>query len=572
MTAYRIPGKGRVDHRRAVRFHFNGETYTGYQGDTLASALLANGIHLVGRSFKYHRPRGILSAGSEEPNALVGTDRGNGRFEPNTRATMVEIFDGLKATSQNHWPSLRHDVGAVNDALYMLLSAGFYYKTFMWPRSFWNKVYEPFIRRAAGLGKAPSAADPDTYASRYAHCDVLVVGSGPAGLAAALEAGRSGAKVILCDEHAEFGGSLLSELEPSVNGLSAWAWLEETVAALKAMANVTLLPRTTAIGYYHQNFLGLCQRLTDHLAEPPATAPRERMWRVRAEQVVLAQGAIEKPLVFDGNDRPGVMLAGAARTYLNRYGVKVGNRAVVVTAHDSAWFAAFDLAQAGISVPAIVDIRRDVSDHLVGRAQACGIEVLAGWTVSGTAGRHRVKTVRVNPVAKAGQVGPARRIDCDVLLMCGGWTPSVHLFSHTRGKLDWNGEGEMFLPGEQAEESRSAGAGNGRFDLPAVLEDGASAGAAAAKKAGFAAEPGSYAVEGDIASAGVSSRELPSDSDAARAKAFVDFQNDVTAKDIRLAVREGFRSIEHIKRYTTTAMATEPRSEERRGGTEWGST
>ena len=266
MNTFRVAGKGRINRDRTVRFSFDGTDYAGFEGDTLASALLANGVHLVGRSFKYHRPRGILSAGSEEPNALVGTDRGNGRFEPNTRATMVEIYEGLTASSQNRWPSLKRDVGAVNDALYMLFSAGFYYKTFMWPKSFWNKVYEPFIRSAAGLGNAPAAPDPDTYASRFAHCDVLVVGAGPAGLAAALEAGRAGAKVMLCDEQAELGGSLLSEPDADINGLPASDWLNDAKAALAAMANVTLLPRTTAIGYYHQNVVGLCQRLTDHLS------------------------------------------------------------------------------------------------------------------------------------------------------------------------------------------------------------------------------------------------------------------------------------------------------------------
>jgi len=557
MTSYRISGRGRIDRSKPVSFTFNGASYSGFQGDTLASALLANGVHLVGRSFKYHRPRGILSAGSEEPNALVGTHRGAGRFEPNTRATVLEIFDGLAASSQNHWPSLKWDIGAVNDALYMLFSAGFYYKTFMWPKSFWNKVYEPFIRSAAGLGVSPSAPDPDTYASRFAHCDVLVVGAGPAGLAAALEAGRSGAKVILCDEQAELGGSLLSETDASIDGRPGWEWLKAATNELAALGNVTVLPRTTAIGYYHQNLLGLCQRLTDHLANPPEGAPRERMWKVRARQVVLAQGAIEKPLVFAGNDRPGVMLAGAARSYLNRYGVKVGHRPVVVTSHDSAWLAAFDLAQAGAKVGAIVDTRPEIGRHLKERAAALGIEVLAGWTVTGTSGRLRVSSVRTHPVSRSGVVGRARVIACDALLMSGGWTPSLHLFSHTKGKLDWNEERQMFLPGEQTEACRCAGAGNGNFGLAAALEEGAKAGAAAAADAGFKTEARSYAVEGEIALAGVSHRELPTDRNTSRAKAFVDFQNDVTAKDIRLAVREGFKSIEHIKRYTTTGMATD---------------
>ncbi|MGB3390340.1 MAG: 2Fe-2S iron-sulfur cluster-binding protein, partial [Pseudaminobacter sp.] len=453
MSTHRIAAKGRVDHGKPVRFTFNGQRFEGRQGDTLASALLANGVHLVGRSFKYHRPRGILSAGSEEPNALVGVSRGAGRSEPNTRATVLEVFEGLSTVSQNHWPSLKRDVGAINDAFYMLFSAGFYYKTFMWPKSFWNKVYEPFIRGAAGLGKSPSLPDPDTYASRYAHCDVLVVGSGPAGLAAALEAGRSGAKVILVDEQAELGGSLLSEPDTGIDGQPAWQWLKHASDELAALKNVTVLTRTTAIGYYHENFLGLCQRLTDHLETLPEGAPRERMWRVRAKQVVLAQGSIEKPLVFDGNDRPGVMLAGAARTYLNRYGVKAGNRAVVVTSHDSAWLAAIDLAEAGVKVAAIVDIRPSVSDHLVRLAKAHGIEVLTGWTATGTKGRLRVSAVRVNPVGTNGKVGGARVIACDTVLMCGGWTPSVHLFSHTKGKLDWDEARQMFLPGAPTEET-----------------------------------------------------------------------------------------------------------------------
>jgi sarcosine oxidase subunit alpha len=557
MTCHRISSKGRVDQREPVRFTFNGATYTGFQGDTLASALLANGVHLVGRSFKYHRPRGILSAGSEEPNALVGTSRGPGRFDPNTRATVIELFDGLSTASQNHWLSLKRDIGAVNDALYMLFSAGFYYKTFMWPKSFWDKVYEPFIRGAAGLGRAPDTPDPDTYAGRFAYCDVLVIGAGPAGLAATLEAGRSGAKVILVDEQAEIGGSLLSEADAGIDGLTGWQWLDQARAALAAAKNVTVLTRTTAIGYYHQNLVGLCQRLTDHMASPPKDAPRERLWKVRAKQVVLAQGSIEKPLVFDGNDRPGVMLAGAARSYLNRYGVGVGSRPAIVTSHDSAWLAAFDLAEAGVKVAAIVDIRPDVAGHLTARAAAVGIEVLAGWTVTGTAGRLRVASVRVNPVGRDGAVGPARTIDCDALLMSGGWTPSVHLFSHTKGKLDWHEDRQMFLPGERTEESRCAGAGNGSFGLAAALAEGASAGAAAATDAGFATQAAGYRVDGEVLLAGVSNRELPTDRNASKAKAFVDFQNDVTAKDIRLAVREGFKSIEHIKRYTTNGMATD---------------
>lgn len=557
MSRFRVADRGRIERSRTLSFTFDGQRYQGHPGDTLASALLANGVHLVGRSFKYHRPRGFLAAGSEEPNALVGVDRGPGRYEPNTRATVLELFEGLKATSQNRWPSLSLDVGAVNDALGPLFTAGFYYKTFMWPKGFWNKVYEPVIRHAAGLGRAPDKADADTYASRYAHCDVLVVGAGPAGLAAALASARAGAKVMVADEGAEMGGALLSDLSSRVDGVPASQWLADTLDELASLGTVTLLPRTTAIGYYHQNMVGLCQRVTDHLANAPSGAPRERLWRVRASQVVLAQGAIEKPLVFAGNDRPGVMLAGAARTYLNRYGVKVGERALVVTAHDSAWEAAFDLKQAGIAVPAILDTRRAVSDALLAKASALGIETLLGWTVSGTAGRLRVSSATVNPLGPSGKPGAGRRIDCDCVLMSGGWTPSVHLFSHSMGKLEWSEALQAYLPGEPREALRCAGAGTGVFTLQGALETGVEAGAAAARDAGFAGDAPRFAAQEEAASAGEAKADLPSASGSAYAKAFVDFQNDVTAKDVRLAVREGFRSIEHIKRYTTTGMATD---------------
>ena len=556
MTSYRLQGRGRVDHTRPVSFTVDGKAYRGLTGDTLASALLANGVHLMGRSFKYHRPRGVVTAGSDEPNALFGTRRGPGRFEPNTRATLQELRADLEATSQNRWPSLAFDMGAVNDRLGSLFSAGFYYKTFMWPRAFWDRVYEPVIRNAAGLGVSPTEPDADTYASRFHHTDVLVVGAGPAGLAAALAAGRSGASVLLVDEHSEPGGTLLSEPSVTIDGKLAWDWLATTLAELAALPNVTVLPRTTAIGYYHQNLVGLVQRLTDHLDRPPADAPRERMWKVRAKEVVLAQGALEKPLVFDGNDRPGVLLAGAAQTYLQRYGVKVGNRPAIVTAHDSAWYTAFDLADAGVKPSVILDVRSSVDHALTDRAHALGIETLLGRTVTGTSGRLRVKALRVNRVAD-GKVGDPREIDCDAVLMCGGWTPCLHLFSHTQGKLTWDDALQVYLPGAKTEAVQIAGAGRGLWSVAASLEDGARAGALAARDAGHDASAPSFSVTADRPGTGATLRELPTDRDPSKAKAFIDFQNDVTAKDIRLAVREGMRSIEHVKRYTTNGMATD---------------
>ncbi|MBP7002612.1 sarcosine oxidase subunit alpha [Amaricoccus sp.] len=556
MTSYRLPNRGRVDHARPVRFTFDGKSYAGLAGDTLASALLANGVHLMGRSFKYHRPRGVVSAGSDEPNALMGARRGPGRFEPNTRATLQELRASLEATSQNRWPSLAFDMGAINDNLGSLFSAGFYYKTFMWPRAFWDRVYEPVIRNAAGLGVSPTEPDADTYASRFAHTDVLVVGAGPAGLAAALAAGRSGASVMLVDEHSEPGGTLLSEPSVTIDGKPAWDWLAATLAELASLPNVAVLPRATAIGYYHQNLVGLCQRLTDHLDTPPAGAPRERMWKVRAREVVLAQGALEKPLVFDGNDRPGVMLAGAAQTYLHRYGVKVGDRPAIVTSHDSAWHAAFDLAEAGAKPAVIVDVRATVDPALTDRARALGIETLLGRTVTGTSGRLRVRSLRVNRVAE-GKAGEARDVACDTVLMCGGWTPCLHLFSHTQGKLAWDETLQVYLPGAKTEAVQIAGAGRGLWGVAAALADGAEAGALAARDAGHDVAAPTFAVDADRTGSGVTCKELPTDRDPGKAKAFIDFQNDVTAKDIRLAVREGMRSIEHVKRYTTNGMATD---------------
>ncbi|MFT3802412.1 MAG: sarcosine oxidase subunit alpha [Burkholderiaceae bacterium] len=555
MTGFRVPAKGRIDHDRPVTFTFDGRRIEGRAGDTIASALLANGIHLMGRSFKYHRPRGAMSAGSEEPNALVGVRRGAGRFTPNLRATVQQIWEGLEAGSQNRYPSLRFDVGAVNDRLHPLLPAGFYYKTFMWPRAFWDSVYEPFIRAAAGLGVSPTEADPDRYASRYLHTDVLVVGAGPAGLAAAREAARCGLRVTLVDENAEAGGALLSEPQAVIDGVPAWDWLVAALAELRSLG-ARVMTRTTAIGYYHQNMVGLCQSLTDHLRSPDPGMPRERLWRVRAARVILAQGALEKPLVFDGNDRPGVMLAGAAQTYLNRYGVRVGDRAVVVTSHDSAWHAAFDLADAGAKIGAIVDVRAAPPLALREMAGRRGIEVLAAHTASGTLGRLRIRSVRVNPI-RGSEVGPARLLSCDCLLMSGGWTPSLHLFSHTRGTLAWDGDRQTFVPDRRTEACRIAGAGRGLWGLEAALNDGASMAALTAAELGRLAKEVRHVVDGDRPGSGTSHAELPTDRDPARARAFVDFQNDVTAKDLRLAVREGMHSIEHVKRYTTNGMATD---------------
>ena len=556
---HRTNGGGRIDRNKRLSFTFDGKSYEGVAGDTLASALLANGVHLVGRSYKYHRPRGILSAGAEEPNALVTVDRGNGRDAPNLRATQVELYDGLAAESQNRWPSLAYDFGAVNGLFSPLLAAGFYYKTFMGPRLLgsnwaWHNIYEPLIRRAAGLGKAPTQADPDRYANCFAHCDVLVIGAGPAGLAAALAASEAGARVILCDEQAEFGGSLLSEWSVDIDGAPAAAWLAEVVRTLAASPRVTLLPRTQAFGYFAQNFVALAERLTDHLAKPEPLAPRERLWQVRAKHVVLATGAIERPVVFPDNDRPGIMLADAARTYVNRYGARSGSRAVVVAACDGGYAAALDLRRAGVDVAMIVDPRPHGGGALVSAAKAAGFSVESGAGVIATRGRQRVSAVQIGRVGTDGRVTGGTWVSCDHVLMSGGWTPSVHLFSQSRGKLAWDEAVQAFLPASVApgQSQRSVGACRGAFGIAAALDDGFAAGSEAAGRVSHAR---GFKVANDATDfGGMLGVSIPG---VHESKAFVDFQHDVTVRDLKLAAQEGFRSIEHVKRYTTTGMATD---------------
>jgi sarcosine oxidase, subunit alpha len=552
--ANRIPGKGRLTPARTARFTVDGRILTALEGDSVASALLANGIHLVGRSFKYHRPRGILTAGPEEPNALLDISRDSARRQPNVRAPVQEVFDGMRVQTQNRWPSLSMDIGAVNDLLSPFFAAGFYYKTFMWPKSFWHKIYEPIIRRAAGLGVAPTEDDTDHYANRYAHCDVMVVGGGVAGLTAALAAAETGASVIICDEQPEMGGAFHYDTGAVIDGVSGYDWAQATVAKLTAMDNVTVLTRTTAFGYYNHNFLGLAERITDHIAKPAKDLPRERLWQVRAKKVVLATGAIERHMVFANNDRPGIMLASAARTYLNHFGVAVGAKVAAYTAHDSAYETAIDLKKAGITIAAIIDCRDKPGEAVLAEARGLGIEVLTGHSVTDTSGRLRVKTITV----QRNSGGSTHKIDVDALLVSAGWTPSVHLFSQSRGKLKFDAVKDRFLPDVYAQESLCVGACNGTDDLSDLLAEAHTAGSqfaidAGAEGATAALPTGSNAhtwTGGMIGAAQGAGRDTT-------VKAFIDFQHDVCAKDIRLAVREGMHSIEHIKRFTTNGMASD---------------
>ncbi len=553
MQPFRLAEGGIIDRARPLAFRYDDVAYQGYAGDTLASALLANGVHLVGRSFKYHRQRGIFSAGTEEPNALVQLARG-ARTEPNVRATTQQLYDGLSAASQNCWPSVRFDVGAINNAFSRLIPAGFYYKTFMWPPtpSWWLK-YEHAIRHAAGMGRAAAAPDPDTYEHQYAHCDVLVIGGGATGLAAARAAAHAGARVIVCDEGPAWGGGPLG-VGTQIEARPAADWIAAAARELEAGSEVKLLARTTAFGFYDGNLVGAVERVTDHLAAPPPHVPRQRVWKIRAKAVVLATGAIERGIAYANNDRPGTLLANAARTYVERYGVRPGRRAVVFANNDGAYADALALREGGVEIAAIVDSR--VGPHLSGTlpasARAVGLTVMAAAVIVGAHGKRHVRAVDVAP--RAG--GAARRIDCDLVCVSGGWNPAVHLFSQARGKLRYDNALATFVPEASPLPILPAGAANGCFDLAAALVEGHAAGAAAAEHAGRPARSLPAPRADPVATAPMQPLwAVPAS--RKNAKRFVDLQNDVTVADIALAAREGYQAVEHLKRYTTLGMGTD---------------
>jgi len=543
MTSFRrLPQGGRIDRTRSVSARFDGKALPGFTGDTLASALLASNKVLVGRSFKYHRPRGLVAAGIEEPNALFTIGEG-ATTEPNVAATMVEMADGLVARSQNAWPSPDFDLMAVNSLLSPLFQSGFYYKTFMGPTKGSWMFYEPFIRRAAGLGKATDLPDPDRYDMRFAFCDVLVVGSGPAGLAAALTAGRSGARVVLAEQDNAFGGSLLSG-----NDAEQEAWRLACVDELNGLANVEAFTRTTVQGLYDGNLAVLVENRSALPHDAKKGQPRLVLTQLRARAIVMATGAIERPLVFSNNDRPGVMLASALRTYANRFAVAPEKRAVIVTNNDTAYAAALDLAAAGVAVT-VADHRSAVSPDILSRAGARGIAIFPGsgiFDVEGSRGVNRVKLSGTHAVT----------VECDAVGMAGGWSPVVHLSSHGGIKPKFDEAVAGFVPGGFASTHFGAGAMMGTFGLSAAIAEGSKAGASAASSAGFGKTRPVYAPEHvtDRSYAIFASWSPPQ---GAKGKAFVDFQNDVTIKDVKIAHQEGYRSVEHLKRYTTLGMGTD---------------
>jgi len=534
----RLPKGGLIDRSRSIPFSFDGKTYTGHPGDTLASALLANNVRLVARSFKYHRPRGILTAGSEEPNALVELGEGAARL-PNTRATTQELFAGLMATSQNRWPSLQRDVLAMNDLMAPFFGAGFYYKTFMWPKKFWEAVYEPIIRRAAGLGRLSGLADPEHYDKGFAHCDLLVIGAGPAGLMAALVAGRAGARVILADESAQMGGRLLAETY-EIDGVSGTEWAAGAVAELASLPNVRLMSRTAITGAYDHGSYGALERLTDHLADSRG-APRQIFWRIAAARAVLAGGALERPIAFANNDRPGIMLAGAVRRYVTQYGVAPGKRVAVFANSDEGSRTVADLRAAGVEVVALIDARPDA-------AAVEGVQHFAGAVVTDTRGRQGLKSITIRDSR-----GAAHVVEADCLAVSGGWNPNVHLTCHQNTRPVWQADIAAFVAPEGAVPGLTAvGAAAGAYSTHGALATGLAAANAALADLGL--------TQG--------SDKLPKAEDApisltplwhvpGKGRAWLDFQNDVTVKDVKQAHAENFVPVEHLKRYTTLGMATD---------------
>ncbi|WP_440937083.1 sarcosine oxidase subunit alpha family protein [Candidatus Pelagibacter sp.] len=555
----RVKSSSYIDETTRISFKFNGKKLFGFKGDTLASALLANDIHLVARSFKYHRPRGIMTSGSEEPNAIVQLHDNSSRTEPNVRATEIELYEGLEASSQNCWPSVNFDIGGINNFLSPLLPAGFYYKTFMWPASFWEK-YEYFIRKSAGLGKSPTEADPDIYDHKYIHCDVLVIGGGISGIIAAKSAAKNGLKTLIVDEKPNLGGTTIYQNNDhfKINDENSSKWLQNEIDSLKNFENLEVKTRTSVAAYHGYNFVLARENLTDHIEiSKRENKVRQRLLKIRAKKVITATGSIERPLIFNNNDRPGILLSSAIKKYADFYGVKSGEEIVLFTNNDTAYETALSLSDKGIKVKAIVDIRDANENRLIKSIKDLNIKIYNNHTVVDTKGHKRINKVSIMELSKDGTsvVGNKIDINCDCLGMAGGWTPAVHLFTQSGGKLKFRDSENIFVPNQYSSDQISVGACNGDFelnDILSILPDQIN------KYLGIDEE--SFKSVQVISSKDNNYRNiwlLPSDKILGKTKPFVDYQNDATAKDIKLALREGFRSIEHVKRYTTTGMGTD---------------
>jgi len=552
---FRLNKEGLINRNKKISFTFNGKKLFGYEGDTIASALIANGIHLVGRSFKYHRPRGFFGAGVEEPNAKLQVEF-NGHSEPNVNATEMELVEGLSATSQNCWPSVNFDIGAINNFLKMFFPAGFYYKTFMWPKSFWYKIYEPFIRKAAGLGVASIEKDKERYEHKFEYCDLLVTGSGPSGLASAYAAAKNGAKVILAEDKPRFGGTLLTD-DVSIDNLSGKDWAEKIITELKSMPNVTVKNRSQVFGYYDHNMLVMFERVSDHLETKSKFTPRQRLWYIRAKETILSTGSIERPIVFGNNDTPGIFLSAAAKEYMKVYGVLVGKKPLIFTNNDSAYETALEFKKNNVE-PIILDTREEHSSELIDEAKSKGIDIRFSHGVIVANGYKKVKSAKIGKLNKdKNSFEKIETVDCDCICVSGFWTPSVHLASQSGNKLKYEEKIDAFIPDKKKQHETSVGAANGSFTLEESLKNGFENGSNLSSKI--------TDTKTEIVIPNVNEKKygahdkfwcmpLPKNENPKR---FVDFQNDVSVSDIEIALREGYRSIEHVKRYTTLGMATD---------------
>ena len=555
----RITNSKFIDQTSRISFKFDGKTLYGFKGDTLASALLANDIHLVGRSFKYHRPRGIMTCGSEEPNAIVQVGNDPSMTEPNTRATEIELYEGLEATSQNCWPSVNFDIGAINNFFSPFIPAAFYYKTFMWPASFWEK-YEYFIRKSAGLGKSPTKPDKDIYDHRYLHCDVLIVGGGISGIIAAKTAAQNNLNTVLLDDKNNLGGTTLFQDNGcfKINNSYSNEWLKKEIGSLNSFKNLTIKTRTTLAAYHSYNYLLARENLTDHLSlNEKKDKIRQRLWKIRAKKVIIATGAMERPLIFNNNDRPGIILSSSIKKYIDYYGVKCGQKISLFTNNDTAYETAISLNKSGVAINSVIDIRDKSNSSIVKEAEKLGIKIHWRHTVINTNGYKKINSIELMKLSDDGAavVGNKSKEECDCLGISGGWTPRVHLFTQSGGKLKFRDKDNIFLPDKSESEQISIGSCNGDFELDDVIKNSNKS-----IKEFLNVNSSDYENLEINCSKETDKKNiwlLPSNKPLGKTKPFLDFQNDSTAKDVKLALREGFKSIEHVKRYTTTGMGTD---------------
>ena len=552
---FRLEKEGLINRSKKISFKFNGKSYFGYEGDTLASALIANGVHLVGRSFKYHRPRGFFGAGVDDPYALVQLIRNNESI-PNVKATEQELFEGLEAKSVNCWPNVNFDIGGINNFLRIFLPAGFYYKTFMWPKSFWYKIYEPFIRKAAGFGVVSHEPDKERYEHKYEYCDLLITGSGPSGLASAYSAAKNGAKVILAEDKPRFGGSLLTS-DVNIGNESGKEWADKIITELKSMPNVVVKNRAQVFGYYDHNMLVMSERLTEHLPKSDKFTPKQKLWYIRAKEVVISSGSIERPLVFGNNDTPGVLLSSAAKEYMKVYGVLVGKKPIIFTNNDSAYETAIEFKKNGVD-PIVLDSRKVLSSDLINEAKSLGINIKFEYVVVNANGYRKVKSADIAKISDdKTTLGKIENIACDCICVSGFWTPTIHLASQSGGKTKFNEEIDAFIPSKSKQNETTVGSANGIFNLQDSLNTSFEVGYNLSKK--ITKEDNKLSVPTVVEKKNSKHDKfwcvpLPK---GKKYKRFLDFQNDVAVSDIELAIKEGYRSIEHVKRYTTLGMATD---------------